>query len=117
MALTPILAEVPVGAAQAGLGIGIGEMQFGSGEAAILLLAVAAALSSSFSLWRIAKTEDRQTRLFNALRRTPHRLEEPLPAPQVPWHQRFGVLVLCRPTPRLPIAPRRARGKCCRPTG
>jgi tight adherence protein C len=87
------LIEAPARMAQTEIGIGIGEMQFGLRDASILLLAVAAALSSSFSLWRIGQSEDRQKRLLNALRQTPHSIEDPTPAPQVPWHQRLGLLM------------------------
>jgi tight adherence protein C len=87
------LIEAPARIAQTEFEIGIGEMQFGLRDASILLLALAAALASSFSLWRIAKSEDRQKRLLNALRRTPYRIEEPTPVPQAPWHQRLGILV------------------------
>jgi tight adherence protein C len=87
------LIDAPAPIAQAALGIGIGEMQLGLREAALLLLALAAALSSSFSLWRIAQSEDRQKRLLTALRRAPQGIEEPTQAPHVPWHQRLGILV------------------------
>lgn len=87
------LIDAPARIAQTELGIGIGEMQFGLRDGSILLFALAAALASAFSLWRIAKSEDRQKRVLSALRRTTHRTEEPTPVPLVPWHQRLGLLV------------------------
>jgi tight adherence protein C len=74
-------------------GVRIGEMQFGAGETCLLLLALGVALSSSFSLWRIGHSEDRQKRLLDAVLRNAHSIEEPPLAPHQPWHQRLGTLV------------------------
>ncbi len=79
--------------AQTHLAIRIGEMHFGARETGILVLALVAALSSALSLRRIAQSEERQNRLLDALRRTPHRGSELEPAPRFPWYERLGMLV------------------------
>ena len=79
--------------AQAYLAIRIGEMHFAARETCILLLALGAALWSVLSLRRIAQSEERQTRLLYALRRTPQRVAELEAASRLPWYQRLGTLV------------------------
>lgn len=71
----------------------IAEMQFSTHDASVLVLALAAALLSALNLWRVGQSEDRQKRLFEALRRTSrHRPDQSLP-PRTPWYQQFGTLV------------------------
>jgi tight adherence protein C len=87
------LIDTPARIAQTDLAIGIGEMYFGSRDTCIVLAALVAALLSALSLWRIARSEDRQKRLLTVLRRTPHQITEPSRARTLLWYQRLGALV------------------------
>ena len=85
--------QAPVNIVQTHLVVGIGELQFGPLDTFILVLAVAAASLSALKLWRIGQYEDREKRLFDALRRAaPHRADPPR-APRPPWYQRVGTMV------------------------
>ena len=60
----------------------------------LVIVALAVALFSSVGLWRIAGREDRQKKLFQALRRnlSPHRSFHVLKG-RPPWHQRLGTQI------------------------
>jgi tight adherence protein C len=74
--------------------IRIGEMHFGPAAAGILLSALAVTLTSALGLWRIGKSEDRQKRLLDALRRASTDPREPSPAASLLiWYQRLGMLI------------------------
>ncbi len=87
------LIETPANTVQSFLDVRIGEMQFGPGDTCILVLALGAALLSAINLWWIGQSEDRQKRLFDALRRGSRHRPEPSRAPRPPWYQRLGILV------------------------
>jgi len=78
---------------QAHLAIRIGEMYFRPLYTCILVLALAAALVSALKLWRIGEHEDREKRLFQALRGTPLPSAEPEPMRSPPWYQRLGAQI------------------------
>jgi tight adherence protein C len=80
-------------AANTGLSVQIGEMQFGSSDICILAIALAAAALSALNLMRIARSEDRQSLILEALRRAPHHFAEPSRAPRLPWYQWLGATV------------------------
>lgn len=71
----------------------IGEMRIGSHETCFLAIALMAAVLSALNLGRIAKSEGRQRRLFDALRRIQYHFAQPLQEPRLPWYQRFGTKV------------------------
>jgi len=75
------------------LAIRIGEMYFGPPSTCIVVIALTVAVLSALKLWRIGEGEDREKRLFRALRGTlPPRAgpERTLPPP---WYQRLGTQV------------------------
>jgi len=78
---------------QAHLAILVGKMYFGPLDSCILILALAAALLSALNLWRIGNREDREKRLFHALRRVPLRRADPLRMQRLPWYQRLGTKI------------------------
>jgi tight adherence protein C len=80
-------------AADTFLAIQIGEMQFGLPGACILIVALMAAALSALNLGRIAKSEQRQMRLFEALRHTQYQVAEPSGPPRLPWYQWLGATV------------------------
>jgi tight adherence protein C len=71
----------------------IGEMQFDPHDIWILAMALAAAVTSGLKLGRIAKSEGRQRRLFESLRRAQRHFGQPVHEPRLPWYQRFGAMV------------------------
>jgi tight adherence protein C len=73
--------------------IRIGEMQFRSPDTCILAIALAAAVLSALNLGRIARSEDRQRRLLEALRRGPDHFGKPSRGPRLPWYQWLGATV------------------------
>jgi tight adherence protein C len=87
------LIETSANTVQSFLDIRIGEMQFGPGGTCMLVLALGAALLSAIKLWWIGQSEDRQKRLFDALRRASRYRPERSRAPRLPWYQRLGILV------------------------
>lgn len=72
------------------LAIRLGEMHFRSPETCALAIALTAAVLSVLNLARIAQSEGRQRRLFEALRRGPHHFAKPSKAPRLPWYQWLG---------------------------
>jgi tight adherence protein C len=80
-------------AANTYLTIGVGEMQFRSPEICVLVIALTAAVLSARNLGRIAQSEVRQRRLFEALRRGPYHFAEPSQSPRLPWYQWLGATV------------------------
>jgi tight adherence protein C len=87
------LIEMPPQIVGSYFAIRIGEMHFGPAAAGILLSALAVTLASAFGLWRIGKSEDRQKRLLDALRRASTDPREPSAAPLLIWYQRLGMLI------------------------
>jgi len=87
------LIETQANTVQSFLDVRIGEMQFGPGGTCILVLALGAALLSAIKLWWIGQSEDREKRLFDALRRASRHRPERSRAPRLPWYQPVGVLV------------------------
>jgi tight adherence protein C len=75
------------------LALRIGQMWFGPLDTCILVLALAAATASALKLWRIAQSEDRQRRLFDALCGVPMPSPEPSQRRHFPWYQRLGTFV------------------------
>jgi tight adherence protein C len=73
------------------LAIRIGEMHFAPPQTCILVLALAAASVSAFNLWRVGRDEDREKRLFDALRRFPFAKLTRTPGPH--WHHRLGTII------------------------
>ena len=82
-----------ISVAHADLAIRIGEMQFGSSDTCVLAIAFTAAVLSALNLRRIAQSEGRQKRLFEALRRGPYHFAEPSPASRLPWYQWLGATI------------------------
>jgi tight adherence protein C len=80
-------------AANTYLTIRVGEMQFRSPEICVLVIALTAAVLSARTLGRIAQSEGRQRRLFEALRRGPYHFAEPSRSPRLPWYQWLGATV------------------------
>ena len=71
----------------------IGRLYFGPLDTGIVFLALAAAALSGLNLWRIGEREDREKRLFQALRGDRLcRPEETQPSGP-PWFQRFGTKI------------------------
>lgn len=75
------------------LAIRIGEMRFSSSDTCVLAIALTMAVLSALNLGRIARSEGRQRRLFDALRSGPYHLAEPSPEPRQPWYQWLGATV------------------------
>jgi tight adherence protein C len=73
--------------------IRIGEMHFMPPDTCVLAIAMTAAVLSALNLGRIAKSEGRQRRLFEALRRGPYYFAEPSGALRPPWYQWLGAAV------------------------
>jgi tight adherence protein C len=78
---------------QAHLAIRVGKMYLGPLASCILILAVAVALLSALNLWRIGNREDREKRLFHALRRIPLRRPDAPRMQRPPWYQRLGIKI------------------------
>ena len=85
--------EAPVDIAENHLAIHIGEMHFAPPETCIIVLALAAATLAALNLWRIGRCEDREKRLFDALRRLPLHSAELTRVPGPPWYHRLGTMV------------------------
>jgi tight adherence protein C len=83
------LVDIP----QTYLAIRIGGIHFGPLDTWILVLALAAALLSALNLWRIGEREDREKRLFHALRRYRLRHAEPERTWRTPWYQWLGTKI------------------------
>jgi tight adherence protein C len=79
--------------ADAYLTIRLGEMQFTPSDTCALAIALTASVLSVLNLGRIARSEGRQRRLFEALRRGPYRFAEPSQPPRLPWYQWLGAKV------------------------
>jgi tight adherence protein C len=75
------------------LAIRIGEMRFSSSDTCVLAIALTMAVLSALNLGRIARSEGRQRRLFDALRSGPYHFAEPSPEPRQPWYQWLGATV------------------------
>ena len=72
----------------------IGGIAFGPIDTSIVILALAVAALSAFNLWRIGEREDREERLFDALRRAPLlRRAHPQQLQHPPWYQRLGTKI------------------------
>ena len=78
---------------QSYLAIRIGEMDIRPLSTCILGLALGVALLSAHKLWRIAEREDRESRLFKALRGEPHPRTRPERTRPTPWYQRLGTRI------------------------
>src|ERR1700752_973937 len=77
------------------LTIRVGEADLGAVATSILVLALAAALLSGLHLWRIGKSEDRQTLLS---RRLSTASDGEQPEWRVPrWYERLGAIVATTP--------------------
>lgn len=85
--------EAVVDIAKTLMTIHIGEMHFAPLQTCIIFLALMAACLAAFNLWRIGRSEDREKRLFNALRRAPVYLTDLTRAPGPPWYYRLGTVV------------------------
>ena len=83
----------PTDIVQTYLAIRIGRIHFGALDTCILVLALAATLLSALRLWRIGEREDREKRLFQALRGDPLRRAEPVRPRCPPWYQRLGTKI------------------------
>jgi tight adherence protein C len=83
----------PLDAVQTYLAIHIGRVRFGPIDAFILVLALATALLSAFKLWRIVHREEREKRLYDALRGTLMHRADPARTRRQPWYQRLGTSV------------------------
>jgi tight adherence protein C len=76
------------------LALRVGRLVFAPFATCVVMLALTVALFSAFALWRIGEREDRQKRLFWALRRSPNPLRsDPMLARRPPWHQRLGTKI------------------------
>jgi len=82
-----------VGIIRANLAISIGRIHFGPLDTCILVLALAVAVLSALKLWRIGEREDRQKRLFQALRGAPLPRAEPERTRIPTWYQRLGTKI------------------------
>jgi tight adherence protein C len=85
--------EALVDIAENRLAIHIGEMHFVPLQTCIILLALTAASLAALNLWRIGRWEDREKRLFNALRRVPFHPADLTRVPGPPWYYRLGTMV------------------------
>jgi tight adherence protein C len=72
------------------LAVRIGELQFRSLATSIIAVALMAAVLSALKLGRIARSEGRQRRLFEALGRAPYQFVEQSRSPRLPWYQWLG---------------------------
>jgi len=73
-----------------------GEFQLGALDTCILILALSGALVSALNLWRIARREDFQDRLY-ALSNTALTRAAPAPSQRPSWYQRLGTAVATTP--------------------
>jgi tight adherence protein C len=73
-----------------------GEFQLGALDTCILILALSGALVSALNLWRIARREDFQDRLY-ALSNTALARAVPAPSQRPSWYQRLGTAVATTP--------------------
>jgi tight adherence protein C len=73
-----------------------GEFQLGALDTCILILALSGALVSALNLWRIARREDFQDRLY-ALSNTALARAAPAPSQRPSWSQRLGTAVATTP--------------------
>jgi tight adherence protein C len=71
----------------------IDSIYIGPLDACILFLALSAAALSALNLWRIGEREDREKRLFQALRGDRLRRAEEKEASRPPWYQQFGAKI------------------------
>jgi tight adherence protein C len=71
----------------------IGRLYFRPLDTCILFFALAAAALSALNLWRIGEREDREKRLFQALRGDRLRRAEEKQTIRAPWYQRFGTKI------------------------
>jgi tight adherence protein C len=86
--------EALVDIAENHLAIHLGEMHFAPLQTCVIVLALTAATLAALNLWRIGRCEDREKRLFNALRqRFPPHSAELTRAPGPPWYHRLGNMV------------------------
>ena len=77
------------------LTIRLGEADLSAVATSILVLALAAALLSGFNLWRIGKSEDRQTRLALRLNTASDTAQTERQVPR--WYERLGTVVATTP--------------------
>jgi len=82
--------------AQTYLALRIGEIRLGALDTCILVLALSGALVSALNLWRIARREDFQDRLY-AVGGTTLAPAEPARPQHPPWYQRFGTAIAATP--------------------
>jgi tight adherence protein C len=75
------------------LAVGIGETHFTPIDTCIFVIALTAAALSILKLRRIAQSEGRQQRLFEALGRLASKAAEPPRARRLPWYQWVGATV------------------------
>jgi tight adherence protein C len=85
--------EVLVDIAENYLAINIGEMHFVPQQTCIIVLALTAASLAALNLWRIGRCEDREKRLFNALRRIPFHSADLTRGPAPPWYHWLGTMI------------------------
>jgi len=85
-----------VDTARAYLAFRAGEFQLGALDTCILILALSGALVSALNLWRIARREDFQDRLY-ALSNTALTRAAPAPSQRPSWYQRLGTAVATTP--------------------
>jgi tight adherence protein C len=83
----------PVDILETYLTIRIGRIHLDPLDTCILVLALTAALLSAFNLWGIGEREDREKRLFHALRGYRVRHAEPGRTWRTPWYQRLATKV------------------------
>jgi len=74
----------------------VGEVQLGALDTCILILALSGALVSALNLWRIARREDFQDRLY-ALSGTPLAGAEPARPQRQSWYHRLGIAIATTP--------------------
>ena len=85
-----------VDTARAYLAFRAGEFQLGALDTCILILALSGALVSALNLWRIARREDFQERLY-ALSSTAIARAAPARPQRPSWYQRLGTAVATTP--------------------
>jgi tight adherence protein C len=87
---TVLAALVPFDILSDHLVVRAGRLAFTSLGLRVVIFALAVAMISAFALCRIGKQEDRQKRLFLALRRNQDRGPDAVGTPHQPWYQQLG---------------------------
>jgi tight adherence protein C len=86
--------ESPVDIVGSFLALRAGRLVFAPFDTCVVIAALIVALASALALWRIGEREDRQKRLFWALRPNPNLLRsDPLLTGRPPWHQWLGTKI------------------------